>query len=114
MLYLPKLLSLGSSVLVTCTLMSCSALNIGHNKFYCQLDDVKCVNASTYLSQNPKSNSAIQVTRFNDLIPQQVYPSPSILLQNEAHTDHLLIWIAPNRIGTKVYQARYLIVPYIH
>ncbi|RIY36751.1 hypothetical protein [Psittacicella hinzii] len=100
--------------LLALSLTACSSLDIGHNKFYCQEAGSKCVNASTYLSNNPKNPQVTPIANYADITLKQVIAPPQMLLNMSSNDDaYLKIWFAPNMIGNKVYPSRYLLIPYI-
>lgn len=87
---------------------ACTSLDIGHNKFYCQEKDSNCVNASTYLSQNPKQVAYSQLTQ------DRAVRAPQVLLNASPDLNtYLKIWFAPNSIGAKVYPSRLILIPYL-
>ncbi|RIY35864.1 hypothetical protein [Psittacicella gerlachiana] len=87
-------------------LSSCTALDIGHNQFYCQEQGVTCVSASTYLQQNPKPVVYSQLPHTSQ--------TPVLLSASPDLEQYLQIWFAPYKLGEQVYPSQILLIPYIH
>lgn len=98
----------------TLTLSSCSLLDIGHDKFYCQEDGVTCVNASGYLQQS-STHQVLTVPQYQDLTHSLLQRLPNTQqLLNPYQQGYLQIWVARYRLQHKIYNSTILLVPYLH